>query len=53
MHYIKLNKLLKKPLYLQLAESIEQAFNQKELNAGDYCPLKKKYVSHSAYRPAW
>jgi len=42
MHYIKLNKLLKKPLYLQLAESIEQAFNQKELNAGDLLPTEKE-----------
>lgn len=42
MYYIKLNKLLKKPLYLQLAESIEDAYHQKILDSGDLLPTEKE-----------
>ncbi len=42
MHYINLNKLLKKPLYVQLADSIENAYNNKLLKNGDLLPTEKE-----------
>lgn len=42
MFYIRVNKLLKRPLYLQLAESIEQALENKILENGELLPTEKE-----------
>lgn len=42
MFYIRINKLLKRPLYLQLAESIEHAFENKILENGELLPTEKE-----------
>lgn len=40
MHFISLNKLLKKPLYLQIADAIIQAYENNVLKAGDLLPTE-------------
>lgn len=42
MFYIRMNKLLKKPLYLQIAESIEYAYENKILENGEALPTEKE-----------
>jgi DNA-binding GntR family transcriptional regulator len=41
MNYIKINKLITKPLYRQLSESVEQAIIKKELRDGDKLPPER------------
>jgi GntR family transcriptional regulator len=41
MQYIKVNKFLKKPLYLQIADSIESAFRRGDLKHGDQLPYER------------
>lgn len=42
MDYIKVNKLIKKPIYLQISESIEEAFLKGVLKHGDALPTEKQ-----------
>lgn len=42
MDYIKINKLIKKPIYLQISESIEEAFFKGLLKHGDALPTDKQ-----------
>ena len=42
MHFISLNKLLKKPLYIQIADAIIQAYDNNVLKAGDLLPTENE-----------
>lgn len=42
MDYIKINKQTKKPIYLQIADSITEAYNDRALSAGDALPTEKE-----------
>jgi len=45
MDYIQINKLSKKPIYLQIADSIDQAYHARALKSGDALPTEKEICS--------
>ncbi|GEM_PF-2132430 len=45
MNYIRINKLSKKPIYLQIADSIDTAYHAHALVSGDALPTEKEICS--------